>query len=100
MISTRAARKARHFVECALTLNIDQLIRAGGLRTWPTSGQLSWTLGPRQSTSVNFQAHLVIPNGYLQLDFMVFGRPIRQTIVLATTGPHFGGRRWWFICPV
>jgi hypothetical protein len=100
MISKRADGKAGHLVEHALTLNIDQLIRAGGLKPWPTSGRLSWTGPLGQSSSVNFLAHLVIPRGYLQLDFTVWDRQVRQTIALATTKPHFGGTRWWFICPV
>jgi hypothetical protein len=100
MISRRTTRKAGCLVECALTLNIDQLIRAGGLRPWPTSGQVSWTLAPGQSTSVNFTAYPAIPGGFLQLEFAVSGSQLRQTIALATTTPHFGGTRWWFICPV
>ena len=26
-------------------------------------------------------------------------RPIRYTVYLTTTRPHYGGRRYWFICP-
>jgi hypothetical protein len=88
MISIRRA-KASQLVEHALTLNIGQLIRAGVLRPWPTSGQLTWTLARGQRASVNFQAHLA--GGYLQLDFTVWGRQARQTIAFATTEPHFGG---------
>src|SRR5262245_33711392 len=106
MISKRAARRAAdHLVEHALTLNIDQLIRAGGLRPRPTSGQLSWAGPLGQSSSVNFQACLAISDGYLNLNFERQGGPelnhqVRQTIALDTTKPHFGGTRWWFICPV
>jgi hypothetical protein len=44
-------------------------------------------------------------DGYLNLNFEVQGGPelnhqVRQTIALVTTKPHFGGTRWWFICPV
>src|SRR5262245_26092416 len=99
MISKRAAREAGHLVEHALTLNIDELIRAGALSHRPTSGQLSWAEPLGQLSSVNFQGHLVIPGGYLQLDFTVCNRQVRQAIALDTTKPHFGGTRWWFICP-
>src|SRR5262249_45115848 len=94
MISKRAAG---HLVEHALMLNIDQLIRAGGLRPWPTSGQLNWT---GRASSVNFQAYLVNPGGYLQLDFTIGDRQVSQTIALDSTRPHYGGTRWWFVCPV
>jgi hypothetical protein len=102
MISKRAAG---HLVEHALTLNIDELIRAGGLRPRPTSGQLSWAGPLGQSSSVNFEACLAISDGYLLLNFEGQGGPelnhqVRQTITLVTTKPHFGGTRWWFICPV
>ena len=104
MISRRRASRAGQLVEQALTLNIDQLIRAGGLkRGWRTSGQLSWTSG--QASSVNFEAYLANWAGHLQLDFVVredttgSSRHVRQTIAFATTKPRFGGTRWWFVCP-
>jgi hypothetical protein len=107
MISRCQASRGGHLVEQALTLNIDQLIRAGGLRPgWRTSGQLNWTLTSDRSSSVNFEAYLAIPAGYLRLDFVVreettgSSRHVRQTIAFATTKPRFGGTRWWFICPV
>ena len=106
MISERQANRAGQLVEQALTLNIDQLIRAGRLRPgWRTSGQLSWTATPGRSSSVNFEAYLANWAGHLQLDFVIreettgSSRHVRQTIAFATTKPRFGGTRWWFVCP-
>ena len=33
---------------------------------------------------------------------MVRGRykPTHYTVTLVSTVPHYGGRRWWFICPI
>jgi hypothetical protein len=104
MISSRQVGKTAKLVEHAVTLNIDQLIKAGALRLGGrTSGQLSWASAPGQSSSVNFEADLVNPDCYLRLDILVLdGRAcqIQQRIALSPTRPHFGGTRWWFICPV
>ena len=91
-------------VEHSVTLNIDQLRKAGalvpGLRT---TGQLHWTFETGQPGSANFEALLARSDGHLQLDLKApnWGAgAIKQSISLTTTNPHFGGARWWFICPV
>jgi hypothetical protein len=107
MISSRQASKADQLVEYALTLNIDQLIKAGGLRPGShTSGQLHWTFESGQAASANFEVRLTFPDAYVQLDFLIpdgrtgSSREVRQRIALTTTRPRFGGTRWWFLCPV
>jgi hypothetical protein len=31
---------------------------------------------------------------------VVDGKPMYYTVTLVSTVPHYGGRRWWFICPI
>ena len=31
---------------------------------------------------------------------MVYGERMHYTVTLVSTVPHYGGRRWWFICPI
>jgi hypothetical protein len=107
MISSRQASKVDQLVEYALTLNIDQLIKAGGLRVGShTSGQLRWAFGWGQAISANFEARLTIPDSYVQFDCLVpdgrmgSSREVRQRISLTTTRPRFGGTRRWFVCPI
>jgi hypothetical protein len=97
-------------VEYALTLNIDQIMKAiktGGAHSGlPISGQLCWTFKAGQCSVANFEARLGFLDGYVQLDFPVADGPtqgsldVKQRISLTTTRPRFGGTRWWFICPV
>jgi hypothetical protein len=101
------ARKATDFIESALTLNSDQLVKAARLGAGSqTSGRLSWNLRAGRVASVNFEAQLGTEDGWMQLDFFVLERStgarraVTQTISLAATRPHFGGTRWWFVCPV
>jgi hypothetical protein len=38
--------------------------------------------------------------GTLWLWYVVDGKPMHYTVTLVSTVPHYGGRRWWFICPI
>lgn len=107
MISDWQPGRAGHLVEQAVTLNIDQFIRLGALTPGSsTSGQVNWTFGSGQAGFASFAIKLLNPDSYLQIDFLIrdratgVRRDVRQKIVLVTTKPHFGGMRWWFVCPI
>jgi hypothetical protein len=36
----------------------------------------------------------------LWLRYVADGKPMYYTVTLVSTVPHYGGRRWWFICPI
>ncbi len=38
--------------------------------------------------------------GCVWLEYDRYGEEVHSSISLITTTPHFGGRRWWFKCPV
>lgn len=70
---------------------------------WRT-GTLSWNRGGEEAGSIGYQAIMHEP-GLERLE-LSFSRgsghereDVRQTVLLCNTVPHFGGKRWWIICP-
>ena len=39
-------------------------------------------------------------DAWLRLRYQVDGTPVDSKVRLVTSQPTFGGRRWWFICPL
>lgn len=94
-------------VEQTLVLDIDRLVRERllieGQRTY---GTLRWTNARTGecASAVTYEANMTSwSNGpWLRLRYATYNRiigrrEIDQLVSLATTGPHFGGLRWWFI---
>lgn len=67
-------------------------------------GTLHWTCGGEPSGSISYDAHMEEPGRErLELSY-VRGEGderehVRQTVRLCPTRPHYGGKRWWMICP-
>lgn len=72
------------------THNFEELI-SSGWRSW------GWWCNGERYASLNY--YLDLENKSLQLSYNWREKPIQQTIGLTTTPMHFGGKRWWFICP-
>lgn len=69
-----------------------------------TSGSLHWSCGDRPSGSISYTAHMSEPGSErLELHFTrgsgEDGEQVRQQIQLCHTVPHYGGKRWWMMCP-
>lgn len=93
-------------VEQGLTLDLARLIRKGWVRDGAMgSGSLDWTRNGERNASIGYSFDLAdsedarvtlhytwTPNGDEP-------RTVQQVICLTWTRPHYGGRRWWFICP-
>lgn len=68
------------------------------------TGTLSWTCGGEPSGSIGYTADMCDPeNSQLHLSY-VRGpegnrETVQQAVRLVYSQPHFGGRRWWMICP-
>jgi hypothetical protein len=67
-------------------------------------GTLSWNRGGQPSGSISYQANMADPdNAWLILTYTrgsgIDAEKVRQEIRLTHTKPHYGGRRWWMICP-
>lgn len=94
-------------VEDARSLDVDHLVREGVLKpNYLASGRWSWTriaTGEREA-SIGFVVETGADAGTLRLRYSVtpYGgapRSLDYQVALVTTRPHFGGLRWWFLCP-
>ena len=94
-------------VEDALTINLPLMMRRGWLPAGQASGQgqLTWSVGGIERAKIGFSYSTVdTESGTLTLSYTrtPAGKPaekVVQSIQLATTQPHHGGRRWWMVCP-
>ena len=91
-------------VEGSLVLTAASLVRkkalVPGVRFF---GSLSWTRDGDDAphASIGYEANLTDQdNAWLRLHYQRNGEPVDYKVRLVTTTPHYGGRRWWFICPL
>lgn len=89
-------------VEEGLTLSITRLVEKkvighGQHRT----GIWGWSYGgSKWIAHLSYEVNTVDPaNAWFRIEHHVNGKPIDYRIRLETTSPHWGGVRWWFICP-
>jgi hypothetical protein len=98
-------RDGKPLVEDCLSLDLAWLMRLGPIREGQAgSGEIKWSLNGVTIASAHFRLDLrdteterlildlARPDGHC--------RPIKQTIALTALPQHFGGRRWWMLCPV
>jgi hypothetical protein len=86
-------------------IDIARMIRTGQATPgkW-LSGSLHWTCGGEPAGSIGYQAQMVdLDNAWLELNYTRgtgdCRETVRQRVALKYTQPHYGGRRWWMICP-
>jgi hypothetical protein len=68
-----------------------------------TSGSWSWTFDGdnKPHATIGYVADLTDrDNAWLRLRYEANGEPVDYKVRLVTTTPHYGGCRWWFICPL
>ena len=86
-------------------VDIAWMIRTGkavpGNLVW---GTLSWNCGGEPAGSISYEADMRDP--YASELRLTYSRgseadreQVKQTVRLEFTQPHYGGRRWWMICP-
>jgi hypothetical protein len=98
-----AARYRRHD---ALRLDIDDMMRWGGIRVGShLGGEMRFNFYDDE-IDVKFESRLGDPgDSWLRLQYVVHDYwsgeacEIDDKIFLATSRPPFGGLRWWFVCP-
>src|SRR5687767_4545662 len=95
----------RPTADASLRIDLAWMLRTGRARdgAW-TSGSLNWTCGGQPSGSIGYQAILHMPGEQrLELSYTRGSgedrEQVRQTVRLCFTVPHYGGKRWWMICP-
>jgi hypothetical protein len=95
----------RPIADQSFRIDIAWMIRAErakpGCQTW---GSLNWSRGGDRVGSISYEADMTDPdNARLVLKYTRGSgddaEKVRQIIQLTYSQPHFGGRRWWMICP-
>jgi hypothetical protein len=73
-------------------------LRPGAVRTGP----VYWTYGGNPKASqLTLTADLTDPAApCVRLAYTLSGESIGYAIRLTATRPHYGGVRWWFVCPL
>lgn len=82
---------ARSLAEHLHSVDVRPLVRG----PW-RSGTLRWLVGDRETGSVGYELH---PQDCLVLIWTSRGTAHRLPVALVSTAPHFGGVRWWALCP-
>jgi hypothetical protein len=94
-------RERKTTVEEGLILDIKKLIAIGALVPAWREGSLSWRSGAETIATMGYGSSTYSgATGSLWLRYVVDGKSMHYAITLVSTVPHYGGRRWWFICPI
>ena len=90
-------------VEDSLCLSIAALVKKKGLvpGSW-TRGTWQWSFEDSEPHArIGYEANLVdLGAAWLKLTYTANGNPMDYSVRLGTTQPTYGGRRWWFLCPL
>jgi len=95
----------RPTADSSLRIDLAWMLRTGrakeGSAIW---GSLSWSRGDQPSGSIGYRALMDEPGEErLELSYTRGSgedrEEVRQTVRLCFTVPHYGGKRWWMICP-
>ncbi len=90
----------------ASKLNINRMVSQGAIQAGARrKGVWQWLINGEVHSSVSYTSDLLdIDNAYLELDYntRLWGEKerVNYKIRLDYTQPHFGGYRFWFICPI
>jgi hypothetical protein len=105
--SGRIQWSSRAVVEDCISLSITQLLRRGIIGSGSGGGTLSWrnVETGEENGSVGFwvdaeDVELVILHLKYTVTIDDVKTDIKEAVRLSYTRPHFGGKRWWFLCPL
>ena len=94
-------RERKTTVDEGLILTIKDLAANGALNPGCPKGTLRWRFGETTIAAMEYNSSLHSDGiGTLWLRYTAGGERMYYTITLVSTVPHYGGRRWWFICPI
>ena len=96
----QGCRKAT--VEDGLTLCVNDLVRKGAIIPGSvTNGGWRWSYAGRPLAHIGYEADMRYPGmETMRLIYTTNGQSVNYLIRLVATSPNFGGRRWWFVCPI
>jgi hypothetical protein len=96
----------RPTADASLRIDLAWMLRTGRVKDGTRcSGSLSWNRGGEEVGSISYQAIMHQPGEErLELAYSLGSgesrEQVNQTVRLCYTVPHYGGKRWWMICPV
>ena len=66
-----------------------------------SSGVWSWLRNGEKCCSISYEINTLTSPAWLRVEYVNkgTGKNYDYKIPLTTTQPHYGGERWWFICP-
>ena len=98
----RGSKKAT--VEDSFVLSASALVRKKTLVPgFHTAGAWVWKYEGHEEAlaTIGYEANLQDPDAaWLRLHYKVNGEPVDYRVRLVTSTPHYGGLRWWFVCPL
>ena len=90
-------------VEDGLTLDLLKLVREKAIIPGKhVRGSLTWWNNhiDEERASIGYEADLIDPYAaWVRLHYRRDGTPEDYKVRLTVTYPHYGGIRWWFVCP-
>jgi hypothetical protein len=96
----------KDLVEDCRQLDANRWMREGILREGARlSGRWCWFRDASrtvETSSLCYEVDTLDEEGWVRLSYTVnrTGEALDYRIGLTTTAPRFGGRRWWFVCPL
>lgn len=95
----------RPTADASFRIDLAWMFRSGDAKEGKhRAGTLRWTCRGQESGSINYEAIMHEPGSErLELSYTRGSgenrEQVRQTVRLCYTVPHYGGKRWWMICP-
>jgi hypothetical protein len=90
-----------------LEICVSRMVRWGWIEEniTVTNGSLTWSQRGEECGNINFDVNTVQSPPTMTLRYSTSERgsgervDMNYSVTLTTTTPHYGGIRWWFICP-
>lgn len=64
------------------------------------SQTISWSTNGRVNSSISYTINTAAVPYHIELSYCRGETNFKYNIELTTSTPHYGGKRWWFICPI
>lgn len=97
----------RYFYDKKSTVNEYKSISVKKLKAWDyfaqgyKCGTLTWSSGGAQVGSIGISVYISGREGFMRLNYVCDKTDsLDYKVQLVSTPCHFGGFRWWFICPL
>ena len=97
----RRLRRTLPAVEGSLVLTAASLVRKRALVAGASTSGWASDGEDKPHATIGYEANLLDrDNAWLRLHYRRNGEPVDYRVRLVTSTPHYGGLRWWFICPL